>query len=134
MNLRYAYSLHEPAVLALVALDGSERRELLDACDALVCGPGRRGAEQVIDEAGRANEVVYTAHFRVTYWAEHAFAFQAVRWCDRRYGTRDGYVGEFEHGPDVSPVELRRKPVPVPDSVLPATPDPPPAAHRIRSL
>lgn len=70
--MRYAYSRHESAVLASVALDGSERREVLDACDALARSPGRRGAEQVIDEAGRANEVVYTAHFRVTYWADHA--------------------------------------------------------------
>ena len=75
MNLRYAYSLHEPAVLALVALDGSERRELLDACDALARGPGRSGTEQVIDEVGRTNEVVDTAHFRVTYWADHAVRF-----------------------------------------------------------
>ena len=43
--MRYAYSLHESAVLALVALDGSECRELLDACDALARSPGRRGAE-----------------------------------------------------------------------------------------
>ena len=70
--MRYAYSLHESAVLALVALDGSERRELLDVCDALARSPGRLGGEQVIDETGRTNEVVYTAHFRVTYWADHS--------------------------------------------------------------
>ncbi len=70
--MRYAYSLHESAVLALVALHDSERRELLDACDALARSPGRSGTEQVIDEVGRTNEVVYTAHFRVIYWADHA--------------------------------------------------------------
>ena len=37
--------------------------------------PAGCGAEQVIDEPGRANEVVYTAHFRVTYWADHAVRF-----------------------------------------------------------
>jgi hypothetical protein len=26
----------------------------------------------VIDETGRSNEVVYTAHFRVTDWSDHA--------------------------------------------------------------
>ena len=70
--MRYAYSLHEWAVLALVSFDNSERRELLDVCAAQARRHGRLGAEQVIDEAGRTNEVVYTAHFRVTYWADHA--------------------------------------------------------------
>jgi hypothetical protein len=54
--LRDAYSLHEWAVLALVALDESERRELLDACDKLTRNPGQRGAEQVIDEAGQGGQ------------------------------------------------------------------------------
>ena len=41
-------------------------------------------AEQVIDEAGRTNEVTYTAHFSVTYWADHAV--KEVRIVDvRRY-------------------------------------------------
>lgn len=82
--MRYAYSLHEWAVLTLVALDNSERHELLAACDALARSPNQRGTEQVIDEAGRANEVIYTAHFRVTYWADHAV--KEVRIMDvRRY-------------------------------------------------
>ncbi|MBC7366251.1 MAG: hypothetical protein H7343_05465 [Undibacterium sp.] len=34
--------------------------------------PGQRGAEKVTDEAGRTNEASYTAHFRVTYWTDHA--------------------------------------------------------------
>ena len=68
----YAYSLHEWAVLALVGFDNSERRELLDVCEALTRSPNQCGAEQVIDEAGRTNEVIYTAHFRVTYWTDHA--------------------------------------------------------------
>lgn len=45
---------------------------MLDVCAALTCRPGRLGAEQVIDETGRSNEVVYTAHFRVTDWSDHA--------------------------------------------------------------
>ena len=72
MTFRYAYSLRERAALAILAADEDERRELLAACDALARSPGRRGAEQVIDEAGRANDVVYTAHFRVTYWVDDA--------------------------------------------------------------
>lgn len=70
--MRYAYSLHEWAVLALVAFDNDERRELIDVCEALARSPGQRGAEQVVDEVGRTNEVIYTAHFRVTYWPDHA--------------------------------------------------------------
>lgn len=70
--MRYAYSLHEWAVLALVAFDNRERRELLDVCEVLTRSPGQRGSEQVIDEASRTNEVIYTAHFRVTYWTDHA--------------------------------------------------------------
>lgn len=82
--MRYAYSLHESAVLALVALDDSERREVIDACDALARSPSRRGAEHVMDAAGRANEVIFTAHFRVTYWADHAV--KEIRIVDvRRY-------------------------------------------------
>jgi hypothetical protein len=69
---RYAYSWRERAALAILAADDDERRELLDLCEALARNPGLRGAEQVIDEAGRANEVIYTAHFRVTYWPDHA--------------------------------------------------------------
>ena len=82
--MRYAYSLHEWAVSTLVALDRSERHEVLDACDALARHPSQRGTEQVTDEAGRTNEVTYTAHFRVTYWADHAV--KEVRIVDvRRY-------------------------------------------------
>jgi hypothetical protein len=69
---RYAYSWREAAALAILAADDDERRELLDVCAALTRSPGRLGAEQVIDETGRTNEVVYTAHFRVTYWVDHA--------------------------------------------------------------
>ncbi len=81
---RYAYSWREQAALTILAADEDDRRELLDVCDELTRSPGRRGAEQVIDEAGRANEVVYTARFRVTYWADHAA--KEVRIMDvRRY-------------------------------------------------
>jgi hypothetical protein len=52
--------------------DESERRELLGACEALAQKPNEHGAEKVIDEVGRTNEVIYTAHFRVTYWTDHA--------------------------------------------------------------
>jgi hypothetical protein len=69
---RYAYSWRERAALAILAADEDERRELLAVCDDLARTPSQRGAEQVIDEAGRTNEVIYTAHFRVTYWADHA--------------------------------------------------------------
>lgn len=72
MNPRYAYSWREGAALAILAADDDERRELLDVCDALARSPSQRGTEQVIDDAGRTNQVVYTAHFRVTYWADHA--------------------------------------------------------------
>jgi hypothetical protein len=41
---------------------------LIDLCEALARNPGQRGAEQGVDEVGRTNEVIYTAHFRVTYW------------------------------------------------------------------
>lgn len=81
---RYAYSWREQAALTILAADDDERRELIDVCDALARNPGRRGAEQVIDEVGRTNEVVYTAHFRVTFWADHAV--KEVRIMDvRRY-------------------------------------------------
>jgi hypothetical protein len=69
---RYAYSWRERAGLAILAADEGERRELLDVCEALARNPSRRGAEHVIDETGRTNEVAYTARFRVTYWADHA--------------------------------------------------------------
>jgi hypothetical protein len=46
--------------------------------------PQRKGVEQVRDETGRTNEVLYTAHFRVTYRSDHAV--QEVRIMDiRRY-------------------------------------------------
>ena len=64
MTLRYAYSLHERATRAIIAADDSERAELLALFEALAREPGRRGAEQVTDEAGRANEVTYTHRFR----------------------------------------------------------------------
>lgn len=69
---RYAYSWRERAALAILAADDDERRELVDVSEALTRSPGQRGAEQVSDEAGRTNEVIYTAHFRVTYWTDHA--------------------------------------------------------------
>lgn len=47
-------------------------------------GPHRPGTEQVSDETGRTNEVLYTAHFRVTYWTDHPV--KEVRIMDvRRY-------------------------------------------------
>jgi hypothetical protein len=69
---RYAYSWRERAALAILAADEDERRQLLDLCEALSRSPGQLGTEQVIDETGRTNEVTYTAHFRVTYWTDHA--------------------------------------------------------------
>lgn len=72
MILRYAYSWRERAALAILAADDDERRELIDLCEALARNPGQRGAEQIVDEVGRTNEVIYTSHFRVTYWPDHA--------------------------------------------------------------
>jgi len=72
MTTRYAYSLHERAAFGILSADEDERGELLEVCEALARDPARHGTEQVIDEAGRANEVIYTAHFRVVYWADHA--------------------------------------------------------------
>lgn len=69
---RYAYSWRERAALAILAADEDERQESLAVCEALARSPSQRGAEQVIDDVGRTNEVIYTAHFRVTYWADHA--------------------------------------------------------------
>ena len=84
MNPRYIYSWRERAALAILGADEDERRELIEVCEALARSPGRRGTEQVIDDAGRTNEVTYTAHFRVTYWADHAV--KEVRIVDvRRY-------------------------------------------------
>ncbi len=81
---RYAYSLHERATLAVLATDDSERRELLGLFEALASEPGRRTTESVIDETGRANEVAYSEHYRVVYWADHAV--KEVRIMDvRRY-------------------------------------------------
>jgi hypothetical protein len=81
---RYAYSLRERAALAILAADEDERRELLDVCEALAHNPARPGTEQVIAEGGRSNEVLYTAHFRVVYWTDHAV--KEVRIMDvRRY-------------------------------------------------
>lgn len=69
---RYAYSLHERAIRAIITADDSERAELLWLFETLAREPGRRGTENVIDESGRTNEVVYTANFRVVYWPDHA--------------------------------------------------------------
>ena len=52
---RYACSWRERAALAILAADDDERRELVDVSEALTRSPGQRGAEQVIDEAGRTN-------------------------------------------------------------------------------
>lgn len=84
MNLRYAYSLHEHAIQALIAASDSERAELLRLFEALAREPDRRGSETVIDKAGRVNEVTYTARYRVVYWPDHAV--KEVRITDvRRY-------------------------------------------------
>jgi hypothetical protein len=84
MTLRYAYSLHERAAQATIVADDSARSELLGFFNTLARNPGRCGAEQAIDEAGRPNEVAYTDHFRVVYWADHAA--KEVRIIDvRRY-------------------------------------------------
>jgi hypothetical protein len=72
MTLRYAYSLHERAARATIAAADTERSELLHFFEMIARDPGRRGTEQVIDETGRTNEVAYTDHFRVVYWADHA--------------------------------------------------------------
>ncbi len=72
MNPRYAYSLHERAIEAVIAAEDSERAELLWLFESLAREPDRRGTENVIDEAGRTNEVTYTARFRVVYWPDHA--------------------------------------------------------------
>jgi hypothetical protein len=84
MTPRYAYALHERAALAILAADDDERLELLDHCEALARAPDKRGTEQVMDDAGRTNEVSYTTHFRIVYWADHAV--KEVRIMDvRRY-------------------------------------------------
>ncbi len=84
MTPRYAYSLRERAALAILGADEDGRRELLDIFVVLARSPSRPGTEQVIDEVGRPNEVVYTAHFRVVYWADHAV--KEIRIMDvRRY-------------------------------------------------
>lgn len=84
MTPRYVYSLRERAALAILAADEDERRELLDVFGVLTRSPGQSGTEQVIDEVGRTNEVAYTTHFRVVYWADHAA--KEVRIMDiRRY-------------------------------------------------
>lgn len=57
MNPRYVYSLRERAALAVLNADDAGRRELLDAFRMLTQSPNRSGAEQVIDETGRINEV-----------------------------------------------------------------------------
>jgi hypothetical protein len=81
---RYAYSLHERAARAIIAADDSETAELLGLFEALAREPGRRGTENVIDESGRTNEVIYSANFRVVYWPDHAI--KEVRIMDvRRY-------------------------------------------------
>ena len=72
MISRYAYSLHEQAIQAMIAAADSERAELLWLFETLAREPGRRGTENVIDEAGRTHEVTYTANFRVVYWPDHA--------------------------------------------------------------
>jgi len=81
---RYACAVRERAVMAILAADDDERRELLDLCEALARNPGRPGTEHVIDETGRTNEVTYTAHFRVVHWADHTV--KEIRIMDvRRY-------------------------------------------------
>ncbi len=72
MTTRYAYSLRERAALAIFAAEEDERLEVLDIFGALAQSPGQCGPEQVVDGAGRPNEVVYTTRFRVVYWADHA--------------------------------------------------------------
>lgn len=84
MISRYAYSLHERATRAVLESDGSERNELLALFELLAREPGRPAAEHVVDASGRANPVVYSAHFRVIYWADHAV--KEIRIMDvRRY-------------------------------------------------
>ena len=84
MNLRYAYSLHERAIQAMIAADDSGRAELLRLFERLTREPGLRDTETVIDETGHRNEVAYTANFRVVYWPDHAI--KEVRITDvRRY-------------------------------------------------
>ncbi|MBS0633460.1 MAG: hypothetical protein JSS11_16240 [Verrucomicrobia bacterium] len=84
MSSRYAYALRERAALAILAADDAELRELLRLFDRLAKTPSQTGVEQVIDETGRTNEIVYSSHYRVVYWADHAS--KEVRIMDvRRY-------------------------------------------------
>ncbi len=84
MISRYAYSLHERATLAILATDDFERHELLALFETLAREPGRRGTESIVDGTGRTNEVIYSDHFRVVYWPDHAV--KEVRIMDvRRY-------------------------------------------------
>ena len=84
MTSRFAFSLSEQAIRAVIDADDVERRELLRLFETLCRDPGCRGADRVIDAAGRANEVTYIEHFRVVYWPDDAV--KEVRITDiRRY-------------------------------------------------
>jgi hypothetical protein len=72
MRLRYIYSLHERVARFLIDCDAQERVELLRFFDSLANDPGRKEDEAVIDNAGRRNEVAYSEHFRIIFWADHA--------------------------------------------------------------
>ena len=80
---RYAYSLHERATLAVLATDDSGQRELLTLFETLARSPGHQTSERVVDETGRFNEVTYSEHYRVVYWADHAV--KEVRIMDVRH-------------------------------------------------
>jgi hypothetical protein len=70
--VRYAYTLHESATVALLAASRAGRSELLRFFDVLSNSPSQREEEAVMDELGRRNEVAYVGHYRVVYWADHA--------------------------------------------------------------
>ena len=72
MNLRYAYALHERVALVLIDCDAQACAELLRFFDTLARNPGKQEIEAVTDDTGRRNEVAYSDHFRVVFWADHA--------------------------------------------------------------
>jgi hypothetical protein len=72
MATRYRVVFDEPAQETFLSVPVSNQRSLLECLRKLGAHPSHRGFQQVIDAAGRVNEVGEFDGFVVTYWADHA--------------------------------------------------------------
>lgn len=70
----YEVILQAQAWNVLTAINGAQRRQLVELLEQLGSDPFRKGDFQQRDQTGRINEVTLIGDWLVTFWSDHATA------------------------------------------------------------